>query len=228
MVMTRPFMRSGREKFGIDRYDPTLVLFLPLWYPGVQLDVSKSLDINGHTCTKTGVLWTPQGGSFDGIDDTINAGTSSVLSPNAFTMIAWYKPPTASPIGTLIHWKATGSIPSIGAGQADSNLWVYLGTSNYRYFTHGMSANTFYQFAVTVPGNANADISSSRAFKNGVELAAVGTVATGAQGAKVTTYIGGNPDLLTNGVIGEILLYNRVLTPLEIQQIYLATKFRYQ
>lgn len=208
-------------------FDPSLVLYLPLY----QLDGASftSKDAYGHLCTVTGTLWTPNGRSFDGIDDYIS-------SPyvQAYTLGAWVKQDgTPTETGRIIVipkstavWNspwlelALGKQPT-GEFFADCNVGaVYKSAVS----TETFATNTWYYVATTY------DKSNLILSVNGIQKAI--TAAAG----DITRYtqivlIGSRSPAPANpwkGTIGEVFIYNRALTPLEIQHNYIATRWRYR
>ena len=66
-------------------FDPSLVLYLPLYQPDGASFASR--DAYGHLCTVTGALWTPQGRTFDGADDIIDLGNNVQTVLDAFEIM---------------------------------------------------------------------------------------------------------------------------------------------
>lgn len=204
--------------------DPSLALYLPLY----RLDGASfmSKDAYGHLCTVTGALWRPDGRWFDGSDDKITLpDISSHFSDEA----------------TLIMWLKLTLDPPVDGGKSGLNyITTSDGGEHYPYTNGGLYiscfrnaridniANSFnkanwHQLAITTkPGTNNYKI-----FQNT-------QVAYEADGLD-SIYISSTPTLCDDnathflwGSVGEVFIYNRSLTPLEIQQNYLATKWRYQ
>lgn len=78
---------------GFDTKDPSLVLYLPLYYPDSETTGSTiiSKDIYRRSCTVTGATWGSKGRIFDGTDDQIACGNSSALNftTGDFTLEGW-------------------------------------------------------------------------------------------------------------------------------------------
>lgn len=222
-------------------FDPSLVLYVPLH----QLDGASfmSRDAYGHLCTVTGALWRPDGRLFDGNDDQIDLsdGLPDLNFTKPATLMAWVKSTddehitlysvkgadhfvialgnnvTATLTDELISMdgKFSGTNYRIGYESADRNqlfdggwhhvVWVF-GSSAYSIYLDGQSKT------VTV-GAGNDDGSYNVA-------------------GATSVYIGAYPTFGStwnfDGSIGEVLIYNRALTALEIQHNYLATKERYK
>ena len=208
-------------------YDPSLVLYLPLY----ELDGNSimSRDACGHLSSVNGALWRPYGRYFDGTDDYIEATITELnFTSEDFSIEAWFK------------------VAQVGADQVIfcrgeyqvGGYYFYVHSGNYLTFitnqagsvqSSGSSAfvavDTWYHTVVTRSG------ASVKIFVNGVEDTAAAGSHTDPVSSALTVKVGIS---WTNawgdykGNIGEIRIYNRVLTPQEIQQNYLATKWRYR
>jgi len=95
IIGASPALRGIRNVFGIDVKDPSLALYLPLWYthPNMAGTTLTSYDLNHHSCTVTGATWGSQGRTFDGSDDDISCGQPAVLNfgTSDCTFIVWLK-----------------------------------------------------------------------------------------------------------------------------------------
>jgi len=211
-------------------FDPSLVLYLPLY----ELDggTFKSKDAYGHLCTVSGALWRPNGRCLDGIDDQINTGLSTVLT--TFTWQAWIK--TALP-GTVAYPIAKRHIAHFRVN-SDNTLWFSLNApgggggsaANQSKIVQSVDAVNWWNIAAVYNDNTDRKI---YLFLNGQEVtysiqAALTTAI--ADDISETLRFGsyGNGEIYWGGAIGEFREYNRALTPQEIQQNYLTTKWRYQ
>ena len=206
--------------------DPGLVLYLPLH----ELDGSSfmSRDAYGHLCTATGAAWRPNGRYFDSIDDKIvipstMAGLPLGASDRTFAM--WAKKDALAAAGYLLSYGAYvnageyfGWRQTATAIQLEANV---LGAYNLGI---SMLADRWHFVAITVHSG---DIVTAY-----VDL----TRATETLGGNLDTQdsnleIGVNrrtPNGYWDGYIGEVWCYNRTLDPLELQRLYLATKWRYR
>ena len=207
-------------------YDSSLVLDAPLW--GLQGSPFISNDIYAHTFTVTGAVWTPQGRTFDG-DDYIDIGNPAAVAFNGvgLTLEVWFTKPTAGRAERLIGYDTPGNPRYLFAPYTLNVLRIYIhdGTSSQDISgTTNVSGGAFFHGVYT--------------YNNGVGTIYTNGVAEGTQTQALTSfaatgmYIGaynyGAPAERLVGTIGEVRIYNRALTPLEIQQIYLATRDRYQ
>ena len=209
-------------------FDPSLVLYLPLY----ELDVAsfQSKDASGHLCTVTGALWRPNGRYFDGTDDKIDVGTVSLFNftSSAFTIEAWLY---------ISGLTASGNIFCRGLYETDGYRLFYNAAGRLRFDTSQSGAN---QRTDANEGRITANIwqhlvatrdgASIKLYRNIVDI----TDSPGSHQNPVTStrnaYIGQNDGggEFVKGTIGEVRIYSRALTPLEIQHIYLATKWRYR
>ena len=207
-------------------FDPSLAFYAPLY----EADGGsfKSRDAYGHLCTVSGALWRPDGRNFDGVDDKINLPDAPALSPpSQITLEAWFKPSQTAAIGRIVS-----RFPS-----------DYHGWSMYHSTTIG--------FQLYAGGSLGGAASAANTIAQGVWHHSVCTY----DGANMTVYVNanvsGSPLAKTgsiaytalqpaigldnnvnwqafNGTIGEVRIYNRALSALEVQRNYLATKWRYQ
>ena len=218
--------------------DPNLVLYLPLH----RLDGASfmSRDAYGHLCTVTGALWRPNGRYFDGLDDYIYIPDHAAFDiTTKITVMAWVKCVDITVAGTdgLVAKSVTAGDQrewSLQRQSASGQLKVTFGDAvlgNYEgrqltddpHLVNGawlLAGFTFDEGTVEIQANGVAVDSSLDA------------------GAIPPTLFNGTADVeiasenvgtgLFNGSIGEVWIYNRVLTLQERQHIYLATKWRYQ
>jgi len=210
-------------------FDPSLVLYLPLY----ELDGSSfvSRDACGHLCTVTGALWRKNGRYFDGVDDIIDCGNKAPL------IITGNSPRTGE-----VWFKSSGdytddrALLSYGPGGGGS-YWIRFGLSltdgylslsllaNDHYTTTTPPANEWHHAAFTLAGTTtviyyNGEVLSTKTDHSTINTQTGTNFYIGRRGQGPTDY--------WKGDIGEARFYNRVLTPLEIQQNYLATKWRYR
>ena len=208
-------------------FDPSLVLYLPLHrLDGASL-ISK--DAYGHLCTVTGALWRPNGRYFDGLDDTINCGTgSSLMNINdALTVETWVK------LAAVNAYQGIISCGEDAATWVDCPWLLRMLSSNKLCATIDdaaailsgdtvLTTDIWYHTALTY------DKVNLKLFLDAQEdgsTAYTTALTSGVHAVRIGEYRDGNN---INALIGEVRIYNRTLTPLEIQRNYLATKWRYR
>lgn len=208
-------------------FDPSLVLYLPLY----ELDGNSfaSRDKHGHLCTATGALWTPQGRSFDGIDDYLTLPVSTCWNFSGdFTVIIWVKPDT-------LNRNLIKSVSNEDWSLATNNDWAFNigGDGNLNFYVKG-SAAMGGSSAIDVGRPTMVSVrrcSGSASLIKDAEQTGPSYANSLSLGNTQTLEIGRNEvnlDLILDGMIGEIWLFNRALTFLEVQRHYLATKSRYR
>ena len=210
-------------------FDPSLVLYLPLYQLGGASFMSK--DAHGHLCTVAGALWRPNGRYFDGTDDKIvSASHAALATVNAFTWEIWLNPSSISTLRTAIQ--VTGGVNKGGSininqgGNGEMQGWFY-GTDAAWHGTPGtvvLTVDNFHHLVVTY------DKQNFKEYADGIFQDENAYTVSVAVAATQSAYIGedriGANDF--TGIVGEARVYNRALTPQEIQHNYLATKWRYR
>ena len=200
------------------------VLYLPLYKRDGSIFISD--DGAGYLCTVTGALWTQQGRTFDIIDDLIIIPTSTPIETITPTVTVWARFPTTADDSYLIT-KGTlfaGKFWQIGTASGSVKAWIRGTSDATRAIFHTTPANEWHCYTATFSGaNVGTHLDG--------RLVAVTT------GTQALTEVLGNITIgafddtggaSSGATIGEVHLYNRILTPLEIQRNYLATKWRYQ
>jgi len=237
---TRRTMTGGWGNPKLDLKDPSLVLYLPLWYPDSETTGSPiiSKDINRHSCTVTGAIWTPQGRAFDGIDDRIVLNANVTKGLAAVTVLAWVKPNDLSVSQSFVEDYTANGDSSIGLKLLDvagTGTWrAYIGIDGNaaaRASFSGTTSTLAYGTVYCIAGTWEPNLVSI--FVNGVADGTFAyTSATLEPVVTENTVIGSYQDAdnkePVSGIIGEVLVYNRALTLAEIQHIYNSTKWRYQ
>jgi len=206
-------------------FDPYLVLYLPLYkLDGVSF---TSRDAYGHQCTATGALWTPQGRYFDGTDDTIDCGSASVLDAltGNLTIETWVYPNSSGEAGFGRVFEKGSSLDSFmgGAGVETINFTIKIGgvpktpsnTLTYKTWHHVVFHYDGAEVLLTVDNVRSAGVAASGA----IDSHSASNLYIGNESSTNRTW---------DGLIGEVRVYSRALSPLEIHQNYLATKWRYR
>ncbi|MBI2852453.1 MAG: LamG domain-containing protein [Chloroflexi bacterium] len=207
--------------------DPSLALYLPLHRLDGASFISK--DGYGHLAAVTGVRWTPQGRSFDGVDDWISVPNHAAIDVSAgehLTLELWFRPGNLTGSHRLAVKRAGGAkgymLLTSGAGVQFATDKADDGTGDVTSnSTSVLVVDTFYHVVATYDGATqylyiNAQLEDSDAqsgdFSNSEDLN-IG------RHAVVGQYFA--------GIIGEFRIYSRALSAPEVQHNYVATKWRY-
>ncbi len=223
--------RAAQRRFTTERYiRSTLpVLYVPLWKrDGVQF---LSEDGYGHLCSVIGATLGLQGRTFDGIDDqiTMPVGTNNFTTEN-FTLEAWVKFTSLTTAPYIIN--NSNSTSTVGYElyvQANGALTIStckVGGGQYSYTAAGGITAGVWLDCVGVRNGA-----SGLLYVNGVNYVDTAAVhqdpATSTELLRLGYYGSGTPNYILTGTMGEVRIYNRALTALEVQRNYLSTKWRY-
>ena len=226
------------------QYDPSLMLYLPLY----ELDGAKIMSRDGYgtLCTVTGAMWTPQGHKFDGVDDNINCGNADAIAylPNGFTFNVWVNfsaldgvtnhmivavDSTASPgrQWELIRLGGDGGRLTFYVIKADGTAYIGRKMSTASALVVGEWA------MLTGVWDGGTTTASIKVYKNGVQVDDTDFISgtfTGITdtGSNFTIGAGHGGVAFTPATIGEVEEWRKSVTLPEIQQIYLETKEMYQ
>jgi len=244
-------VRDNRINFvdkWIDEVTRNCVLYLPLYkLPGASF---KSLDAYGHLATVTGALWTPQGRTFDGLDDNISIPDAPSLSfgdgstDSPFSVGIWVKIADISADGKTLVCKWDNDVAfmtewlfNLSASRLYLNLFdgatgaAYIGRNTPLlddYDDMWMFLYATYDGSRTSEGS-KIYLDASRIDNLNISAGAYTAMHDSNQavliGARTTNAVLGQ---LTKGTFGEVWTDNRVLTLAEIQRIYNLTKWRYR
>ncbi len=211
-------------------FDPSLVLYLPLY----ELDGASfmSKDAYRHLCTATGASWRPNGHYLDGADDYISVPNQSALDfagKDKLAVEIWLNPTdwlTGQTYSYLVDQESvSGFFFRRGTTYIDFRIHNGGWAGSVKFATSLVPVGSFYHIFAQYTG------SQTEIYLNG-ELQDTTTVSGNITGGSGATWIGiYSVDAASrefNGTIGEVRIYSRALTPLEIQHNYLATKWRYR
>lgn len=220
MQATKERIIADRQ-FATERYilSTLPVLYLPLY----RLDGASFLSADGigHLCSVTGALWTPQGRYLDGSDDKIVVSLSSLPAMSSGTVLMWLSPWSTNLLYHYYLYWNDATFYWINYTDAGNNCRLFLGgQSVYQTLTVGQwsllgvswesngswyllfnGQSTLQGTTVTVPINPAGDL-------------ILGTQPAAGYNSKIN--------------MGRVLIRTPALTPLEIQHIFLATKWRWQ
>lgn len=205
------------------------VLYLPLWKRDGSSIISD--DAYGHVCTVAGATgglaaWTPQGRSFDGVDDNISVGTKDFFGSGQQTIEIWARPNSKSPAarGFLFnHYTADNNRVNI-IQETDGIIQFQGGdVSTYTILASaGSSARQWLHIVVI----RDYDEKKLNVWIDRIQTITSQAITIGATTAGITLI--GYTSEAFNGIIGEVHIYNRALSPLEIANNYEITKYRYK
>ena len=210
-------------------FDPSLVLYLPLY----QLDGASfvSKDAHGHLCSVTGALWRPNGRYFDGTDDSISCGNDSVLdfTTQNFTLEVWARLSELTSHKCLVVRGVENVSGYSFRIPNNERLWMETAQSGVRQSNYTavdqVVANQWYHLVAIRSGTL------AIFYRDTENIALEAAAAIVNPATNTNNFIVGDESGISfdmAGDIGEVRVYNRALTPLEIQHNYLSTKWRYR
>jgi hypothetical protein len=208
-------------------YDPSLVLYVDFKKHDGNTFISD--DAHGNLCTATGTTWGLQGRTFDGVANNIQITShpSFAFTTEKFTISIWGKVTSLASDRSLIS-KGTTTDGFWSQWRSDGSIWITTnddaGSEESSTATGLITPNNWYKITLFKNG------SSCYVNINGLPVRMAVSV--------VHTDIGANTGNLYLGVFsfggaafpgmyGELAIWNRLLTPLEDQRNYLATKYKY-
>ena len=211
--------------------DANLVLYMPLF--ALKGGKFKSVDAYGHTCTATTPTWGTQGRTFNGTTDTLPVTHhASQLLTTGGTIEAWIKPDSlgGGSLGRIVDKTyATGYI-----------FMVYTGNRLRLGLVNGTGLPFIYSAVDSViVGDGNWYHAVATWDNTGYTTIYVNGSKSGTQGVSADPSGINNTDDLTignvsggtnrgfDGIIGEVKVYNRALSVVEVAHNYNATKWRY-
>ncbi len=201
-------------------FDPSLVLYLPLW----KLDRASfmSRDAYGHLCTVTGAVWRLSGRYFDGTDDKIECGNQGITGN--FTVEAWIKMTSATVDAWQAFYSAVGTEIWLGTNPNSDTVRLHIGGAN-DWTDCTFDLGTAWHHVVGTWNGTTGLITIDNVDQDMTPSGTPNNPTAGDAAIGVESVSDGN-DL--DGYVGEVRVYNRALASLEIQHNYLATKWRYR
>ena len=237
MVLATKERIVADRTFSTERYilQTHPVLYLPLWKKDHGMSGGKMLSSDGigHVCTVIGALQRRDGKYVEGTDDYVTTPVIDVSAGSGLTIMAWFKRVGASGGTTdnyyhciLGHINGAGGSNSIMVNSAGTELKmeVQLDNDSYASQTQVISDATIFNLVGGIWDGSNLT-----PFVNdvlGTPKALAGTLKAG--GALTTIGYWAVGYYFANGLIGEVLVYNRAFSLVGIQNISLATKWRYK
>jgi len=225
-MLAKRAIAANAHLLPIDRSDPTLILYLPFWYPHGDMTGNPiySYDIYRHSCTVSGATWGSTGRTFNpATPDYIElSGDTSIMNFTSgdFTIIA------------NVYVTDTSSARMIfnrGLYQTDGYFFDIETGGQIRFFTNqaaadqstvsnagAVSVNTRYSLGLARSG-ANANL-----YRNGVDVTAAGgghiNPATCARTLKIGIWDGKATEPMS-GIFNALLAWSRCLPASEIANI---------
>lgn len=218
-------------------YDPSLVLYLPLY----ELEGASfgSKDAYGHTCTVTNAtsvgIW---GFDFDGTDDKIDCGSAAVLDDlfdGGGSVLAWVNIDTdgENDVGRIFD-KAV-YLATTGESSSKVKLTFYIITDGddgqWDTTATAVTCNQWDFIAVTY--NAGATTNDPIIYVNGMvpALTESSTPSDARTTDAASSFLVGDcaaGDKCLDGTVGEMAVYSRILSAPEVMNYYEKTRWRYQ
>lgn len=203
-----PFPFRGRTMEGC-------VFYAPLWHEKSRLSPFPSLDHSHTACTVTGTTWGSQGRVFGGSDNILTALFPVVISP-PFTIITWAKMDVLDTTGPIFD----------GGSYLECYLYRFVG-DNSIYFNNGgqigplTATTTNWNMYTAIVNGANSSISVN-----------LGAPVAGAMGAQTLSRLNlgqtGDNSSYLSGIEGEVIVFSKAISTGGKENIYSATKWRYQ
>ena len=175
--------------------------------------------VNGAT-TSSGKFG--NGGSFDGTNDYVDAGSSN-LSTGPVTISMWVKSNALSQLKGMAQFNvnSTGMIIYQGStGVTDAAMFGFRGYPEIRTSANAIVANTWQYITYSYNGGNKSSLGSYQIFINGVVQSI--TSGSGSIGGSTTVnrFGGDYNSAYWSGSIDETRIYNRALSPAEIKKLY--------
>lgn len=224
---------------GLSQFNPSptgCVLYAPLWSPYLSGATFKSQDLYGRTCTVTGATWGSQGRTFAGGGDKIALPASvyqAFSSADDFSIVMWFNHTTnanySAPLAFTVSgvWQPLIMIEHTAADEITCTVRQTANATNNVVTSSGAPLGWLH---VGMTHDAS-DTNRVTQYLNG---ALEGSINTNALTFAKTDFSQGLIGALASSVnvfyntIGEVLIWNRVLSAGEITQHCNQTKWRYQ
>lgn len=242
-ILTSPALQS-KSLWSSNPIPRGCVLYLPFWSPGLNGSAFKSADPYRHECTASGTLLKANGRYLNGADEYIRSTAAALIA--AIQTLT---------VGSVVTWARfddfTGNHCIFGAadsGDADSRVLLYIkstdsqpygycaeaGSNKYNnaFATGALSVDTWYNFVFTQDGTSPDLYLDTVKYDLGAggadETAWFNTVANIDDVVLGAGHTSAGYDLDHKGYIGEVALYDRLLSQDEVTYYRRMTRGRYQ
>ena len=181
--------------------------------------------IGSPTLNTSPYSWTLNGTSqyfykpANGSADLLSTGATE-FNPSAFSILMWIKTPATLATATLFS-KTNGSSKDYELAMTSTNLQLNSNVFGNVSVAHSLSTSAWNFVSVTLSGT------TTKFYKNGVQLGADQTTTAGTANNSYPLYIGGGVGTYFNNQIGECLYYGKALSATEVADIYNNTKSSY-
>ena len=201
-------------------------------YPGSGTTATSLAGSNTGTLTNGVGFSSANSGvfDFDGVDDYISF-SNVVANDSSYTILMWIKPDSAlvaSGSGSSKPNGANRRTPLKGNGQWNPGIWLnsdYIrshGATQYTDSAINWTTTTWNMIGMTYDGadvnNILGDSVQARTYATGYGPGTPTTILAGSEGSSSTAW---------DGLIADVLVYDRVLTATEIAQNFNALKSRF-
>lgn len=199
-----------------------LLINVPFWSELLTGASFTSIDSNSITINSPNPVWTSEGRYFDGVDDVITAPNQAAITKNGtYTICMWIKPDAVSGFQAFLQ-NSQAATNRNGVTLHNNNLYFisYNGTA---YNGESGIIGTDWVF---ISGTNNAGVLNlwiDTVAQTG--MAGSPSLASGSAFLYMGETSGGTQDVA--GYIGEIQVYDAVLTESQMEQIYDDTKWKY-
>ena len=172
---------------------------------------------NGHAGAITGASWTSSGRhggalSFDGVGDHVSLGALGTFYQSGFTLQAWVQKQSETRNDAAVVGSWSGDGPMIWVDHLATRYRLTLGGSFGGYLDSGQNpvAAEWQHLAVTYDGG------TARFYIDGVEVASRSAATVGTSDVWRIGAYGGSPGGFFDGVVDDVRIYDRALSPTEI------------
>jgi len=207
------------------------VLYLPLWKTSLQGSSIRSPDKYGHLCTVIGTVYGSQGRTYDGDDEITGSDAAFPAGASDRTVLMWVKPDGLKDYQAFFHYgtntahDAFSFTSHFGANTDRLYVGIYLKNAIAASDAGAIVAGEWALIGLSLESGTDVVY-----YKNGIAIGSTviadSTVATTIL-SSFTIGDSWNVGDTFDGIIGEVMLYSRILTQGDVMRVYQATIWRY-